>query len=556
MEALWLKEYPEGVPAEIDLDPGESLVSMLAHSCARFADRPALANLGHEISYGDLDDLSARFAGFLRNDLGLRDGDRVALMLPNLIQYPVALFGVLRAGLVAVNVNPLYTAPELAHQLKDSGARAIVALENSAHVVEQALAETEIENVVLTAIGDALPVPKRWVVNLVVRYVKRLVPAHGLRDARRYLEAVASDQPAYRHPTAIQGSDLAILQYTGGTTGVSKGAMLSHSNLLANVVQINTWFAPRTNPGEEIVLTALPLYHVYALTCNLLAYIAQGGLVLLITDPRDLNGLIAEMKRWPFTAMTGVNTLYQVLADHPDLESVDFSHLKLVSAGGMAVREATAKSWADRTGTYVLEGYGLSETSPVLTSNPTTITGYTGSIGLPLPSTEISLRDDEDNEVPLGQPGELCARGPQVMTGYWKRDQATRDAMTGDGFFCTGDIAVVDEKGWFRIVDRKKDMIDVSGFKVFPNEVEHVLTMHPDIVEAACVGVPDARTDEAVKVFVVTRPGVTMTENEVIAWSRKSLVAYKVPDQVEFRETLPKSNVGKVLRRELREAHG
>jgi long-chain acyl-CoA synthetase len=553
MEPIWLKSYPPGVPPTLVIGREETIPRMLARACTGYPDRPAFANLGHTITYRELDELSARFAAYLQCELRLAPGERVAVMMPNLLQYPVALFGILRAGLVLVNVNPLYTARELEHQLRDSGARAIVILANSAWVLDQTLAGTPVEHVILTEVGDLLPLPRRWIVNFVVRRVRRLVRPFVLPGARRFRVALRSDRAALREP-ALSGDDVACLQYTGGTTGVSKGAMLTHGNLVANVRQVNTWFAGHIDRGHEIVITALPLYHVYALTCNCLAYVDLGGLNVLITDPRDIRGFIAEMRRWKFTAMTGVNTLYQHLASNPELKTVDFSHLKLVSAGGMSVTEATAKLWAEVTGTEVLEGYGLTEASPVVTTNRPDITKYTGTVGLPLPGTEVSLRDEHGWEVPLGYPGELCVRGPQVMKGYWNDPAATADVMTQDGLLRTGDIATIDAAGYLRIVDRKKDMISVSGLKAYPNEIENVVSSHPAVLEAACIGVPDSKTGQSIRLFVVLRPGQHATEEEIRAWCKANLTAYKLPRTITFRDSLPKSPVGKILRRELAEA--
>ncbi|HHQ14795.1 MAG TPA: long-chain-fatty-acid--CoA ligase, partial [Chromatiales bacterium] len=441
MEPVWLQNYPPGVPATLDLDPAESLVDVLERAVRSFGSRPAFTNFGHSITYTQLDELSRRFAAWLQQDTRLQPGDRVALMMPNLLQYPVALYGVLRAGMVVVNVNPLYTARELEHQLRDSGARAIVVVANSAATVAEALLpDIGIEQVVVTGIGDLLGFPKRQLVNFAVRYLKRLVPDFDLPGAVS-LDAVLATDPARFKPVPLAGDDLACLQYTGGTTGRSKGAMLSHGNLVANVRQVNTWFGSLLKPGEEIVITALPLYHVYAMTCNCLAYTDIGGHNILITDPRDTKGFIAELKKWKFTAMTGVNTLYQSLIDHPDFPNVDFSALKLVSAGGMAVMEFTAREWSRITGTEILEGYGLSETSPVVCTNPPDLKEYNGSIGMPLPGTDVSLRDDQGREVPPDDAGELCVRGPQVMSGYWNDPEATAKVMTSDGFLATGDIA-------------------------------------------------------------------------------------------------------------------
>lgn len=551
MEKPWVSAYPPGMPADIELDPGGSLVDLADQACARFADRPAFSNLGRTLSFRQFDDLSRRFGAWLQGLPGVGPGDRVAIMLPNLLQYPVALFGTWRAGLVVVNVNPLYTAHELEHQLNDSGAKVLVIFRQRAAVFAEVAAVTSVRHVVVTGAGDLLGFPRGMVVNLVTR----LRMGGGRCEGEvRWSAVMARAASSLRVGEKVVGQDLACLQYTGGTTGRSKGAMLTHGNLVANVRQINTWFAARNVPGEEIVVTPLPLYHVYALTCNCLAYLELGGHDILITNPRDLKGFIKELKRWKFTAMTGVNTLYQGLVQHPDFPGVDFSALKLVSAGGMAVMAATAKRFMEITGKPLHEGYGLSETSPVVTSNPVTLTGYNGSIGLPLPGTTVSLRDDEGREMPAGEPGELCVKGPQVMAGYWNDPEATAASMTADGYFRTGDIARMDGQGFLYIVDRKKDMIDVSGLKVYPTEVESEITHHPDVLEAACIGVPDERTGEAVKLFLVLKPGASLSAEAVQSYLRHNLAPYKIPRQVEFRDNLPKSNVGKILRRELRAA--
>jgi long-chain acyl-CoA synthetase len=553
MEKPWLNEYPPGVPATLDLDPSESVVDIADRAIRRFADRPAFSNLGRTISYREFDELSRRFAAWLQTLPGVVPGDRIAIMLPNLIQYPVVLLGAWRVGLVVVNVNPMYTPPELEHQLNNSGAKVLVVLAQRAGVFAEVQARVGVAHVLVTGIGDLLGFPRGPLVNLVMRYVRRM-PVADVPGAIEWSAVEETDPRSYSPVALPKGADLACLQYTGGTTGRSRGAMLSHANLVANVRQINTWFSSRVVPGQEIMVTPLPLYHVYALMCNCLCYMDTGGHNLLITDPRNLKRFIAELRGWKFTSITGVNTLYQSLVDHPDIRTVDFSSLKLTSAGGMAVLPATARRWKEITGVMIHEGYGLSETSPVVTSNPVTLTEYNGSIGVPLSSTIVSLRHDDGTEVPMGEAGELCVHGPQVMQGYWNDEAATASATTSDGFFRTGDIAVMDERGYFRIVDRKKDMIAVSGLKVYPNEIEAAITHHPAVVEAACIGVPDDRTGEAVKVFLVLRQGEQLSVDEVRSYLRKSLAPYKIPRHVEFRETLPKSNVGKILRRELREA--
>ncbi len=552
MDKIWLKRYTEGVPHEIDLDPSESLVDIFSQACKRYGGRVAFSNLGQSLTYQEIDDLSARFATWLQTETGLTRGDRVAIMMPNLLQYPVALFGILRAGMVIVNVNPLYTPRELEYQLIDSGARAIIVASMSAATLADIIHETSVERVIVTDVGDLLSFPRRPLVNFVVRHIKRMVPHYDIEGAVGFRSVLATS-PAALKEESLSGADLAVLQYTGGTTGRAKGAMLSHGNLIANVRQLNIWFGAVVQDGEELIVTALPLYHVYALTCNCLCYIQLGAHNLLITDPRDTAGFIRELKKYPFTTLVGVNTLYQSLIKHPDFPSVDFSTLKLVSAGGMAVLDDTARQWTDLTNTVITQGYGLSETSPVVTTNPIGITEFRNSIGLPLPNTEVSLRDDDGREVPIGEAGEFCVRGPQVMSGYWNNPEATAKAMTDDGYFRTGDIAVVDEQGYFQIVDRKKDMIIVSGFNVYPNEVENVVTMHPDVMEAACVGSRDERGREVVKVFIVLKPGADVDVAAIRDFCRENLAAYKVPKLVEFRTELPKSAVGKILRRALRD---
>lgn len=550
-DRVWLKEYPPGVPAGIDIDPGDSLVGLLDRACTRYAQKPAFSNLGCTLSYAGFDELTRRFATWLQGLSGVESGDRVAIMLPNLLQYPVALFGVWRAGLVVVNVNPLYTAHELEHQLNDSGAKVLVILSQSAGTYNEIAARTGVRHVLVTGIGDLLGPLRGPLVNFAVRYLRRMGGA-SVPGAAGWSDVMARNPVDYRPPTALAADDLACLQYTGGTTGRSRGAMLTHGNLLANVRQINCWFADLNVPGEEIVITPLPLYHVYALTCNCLAYLEIGGHDVLITDPRDMKRFIAELRRWKFTAISGVSTLYQALLQQPDFAKVDFSTVRLVSAGGMAVMSATAKRWRELTGTTIHEGYGLSETSPVVCSNPSNQREFKASIGLPLPGTLVSLRDDAGAVVAPGVPGELCMQGPQLMRGYWNDPAATASAMTSDGFFRTGDIAKMDDRGYFFIVDRKKDMIDVAGLKVYPNEVEGEITHHPAVLEAACIGVPDDRTGEAVKLFVVIRPGASLDRDEVREFLRGRIAPYKIPRHVEFRPSLPKSNVGKILRRELR----
>lgn len=534
------------------MDPAETLVTVADRSAGRYADLPAFSNLGRTITFAQFDELTHRFAAWLQSLPGVSRGDRVAIMMPNLLQYPVALFGTWRAGMVVVNVNPLYTPTELRHQLNDSGSRVLIVLRERAGVFVEIQSETEVRHVCVVTVGDLLGFPRGPVVNFVMRHVRRM-PAVPVPGAVTWSAIMAFSPTDWQPVAGLTGDDLACLQYTGGTTGRSRGAMLTHGNLVANLRQINTWFAPRCLLGKEVMITPLPLYHVYALTCNCLCYVDLGGHNILITDPRDFKSFIRELRRWRFTAITGVNTLYQALVDHPDIRSVDFSALKLTSAGGMAVMPATAQRWAALTGVMIHEGYGLSETSPVVSTNPITLTEYNGSIGLPLPGTLVNLRDDDGQEVPAGEPGELCVKGPQVMPGYWNDPEGTAAVMTADGYFRTGDVATMDGEGFFRIVDRKKDMIDVSGLKVYPNEVEAAISLHPAVREAACIGVPDERTGEAVKLFIVLQPAGMLTVNEVQSFLRQSLAPYKIPRHVEFRKELPKSNVGKILRRALRE---
>lgn len=553
MKAIWLDSYPEGVPKQLDIDPHATLIDEFETAVGEWRERPAFSNLGCSLSYADVDRLSCQFAVTLQQEFGLQTGDHVALMMPNLLQYPIALFGCLRAGLVVVNINPLYKARELRHQLRDSEAKAIVIYAGSAHVLAEVIDETPVQHVMITQAGDLLPTPRRQLINFVVRYIRRGVVAFDIPGAEAFRSILAADTSDYVRPGRLQGSDLAILQYTGGTTGLSKGAMLSHTNIIANVTQVNSWFGGRDMPGEEVIVTPLPLYHVYALTVNCFAYFRKGAHNILITDPRDTSGLVRELGRWPFTVITGVNTLFQSLVRHPRFAQLDFSSLKVVSAGGMALQEATAHKWAHITGVQIVEGYGLSETSPVVSSNPVDVKEFNGCIGLPLPGTEVSIRDDDGREVAPGEAGELCVRGPQVMLGYWKQPQATAEAMTDDGFLRTGDMARMEGNGYLRIVDRKKDIIIVSGFNVYPNEIENIVTGHPDVLEAAIVGVSADDDSEVVKLFVVLREDAELTAKEMRSWCRENMTAYKVPRYVEFVDSLPKSNVGKILRRELRE---
>ena len=550
VEKIWLQRYEAGVPAEIGLSDYQSLVDLFEKSLARFPDRTAFICMGAKITYRQLDRLSRDFAAYLQSVLGLPRGERIAIMLPNVLQYPVCLLGALRGGYVVVNCNPLYKARELEYQLRDCDATTIVILENFARTLMKVARRYPIKHIVMARLGDMLGA-KGPIVNLVVKYVKRVVPSWRLQNVEHFRHAMARGRAAAFTPPAIGQNDLAFLQYTGGTTGVSKGAMLTHGNMLANVVQIHAWVKNHVTEGEELVVTALPLYHIFAMTANCFLFIRLGGTNLLITNPRDISGFIAELAKYPFTILTGVNTLFNALLNHPKFATINFARVKVTLGGGAAVQKGVAERWKHVTGLTLMEGYGLTEASPVAAINPFDVTDYTGAIGLPLPSTDVAIRDDNGVDVPLGERGELCIRGPQVMQGYFNQPDETANVMMADGFLRTGDVAVMDDKGFIRIVDRKKDMILVSGFNVYPNEIEDVMTMHDGIVEAAAIGVPDDKTGEAVKLFVVCRD-LSLTPKEIIRHCREFLTGYKVPSQIEFRSELPKTNVGKILRRELR----
>ena len=550
MEKTWLKFYDPRVSAEIDADRYASVVDIFEQSVKKFKDKVAFINMGQSMTFGELDKLSAQYAAYLQNS-GLKRGDAVAIMMPNLLQYPVAMFGVLRAGMVVVNVNPLYTARELKHQLNDANAKAIVIVENFACTLEEVISETNIQEVFLTSLGDMLPVPKRWVVNAVVKYVKKMVPAFNLAATTSFTSAIKQGQSlTYTRPD-LTNDELAFLQYTGGTTGVSKGAMLTHRNMIANLEQVSGILETVIDEGEDFVVTALPLYHIFALLANCLMFLKYGCQNLLITNPRDMPGFVNELSKYPFTILPGVNTLFNGLLNTPGFSELDFKNFKFCLGGGMAVQRPVAEKWEKVTGTVLLEGHVLTECSPVVTVNPPQIDAYKGAIGMPVPSTDIKLLDDDGNEVEKGEPGELWVKGPQVMKGYLNRPEAT-DEILKDGWLATGDIATVDDEGYFYIVDRKKDMILVSGFNVFPNEIEEVAAMHDNIVESAAVGVPNEASGEVVKLFVV-RNNDSLTAEAVIAHCREHLTGYKVPKQVVFKEDLPKTNVGKILRRELRD---
>ncbi|WP_028917694.1 long-chain fatty acid--CoA ligase [Pseudoxanthomonas sp. J35] len=549
----WLQSYPKGVPAEIDPDQYRSIPAVFASSVQRYGDRPAYRNLGKTMTYAEVDGLSRQFAAYLLGELGLKKGDRVAIMMPNCLQYPIATFGVLRAGLTVVNVNPLYTARELKHQLVDAGAAAIVVVDNFGHTVQEVLAETPLKQVITTGLGDMLGFPKGPIVNFVLKYVKKMVPEYDIPGAVRFKDALAAGK---RHPLPqvdIDPGDIAFLQYTGGTTGVAKGAMLTHRNLVANMQQASAWLgATQLERGKEVIITALPLYHIFALTANGLVFMELGGLNHLITNPRDMPNFVKELKTSGFTAITGVNTLFNGLLNTPGFDEVDFSKLKITLGGGMAVQRAVAERWKKVTGVTLVEAYGLTETSPAVCINPLDLKEFNGSIGLPIPSTDVCIKDDDGKEVPQGEVGELCVKGPQVMKGYWQRPEETAKVIDADGWLHTGDMARIDEKGFVYIVDRKKDMILVSGFNVYPNEIEDVVAAMPGVLEVAAVGVPDERTGEAVKLFVVKKDP-SLTAEQIKAYCREALTGYKQPRYIEFRTELPKSNVGKILRKELRD---
>ena len=548
----WLKNYPEDTPEEIVLDPRKTLVKVLDEAETEYPDNKAFANFGVSMSYRQVAKHSRSFAAYLQNVLGLKKGDRLAIMMPNLLQYPVAVFGALRAGLIVVNVNPLYTPRELEHQLRDSGAKAILIFEGSAHVLQEVMDKVSIEHVIITKIGDCLGTLKGSLMNFVVKFVKRGIKSYRISNKIGYKSMMKRPEADFNE-TPISINDLAFLQYTGATTGLSKGSMLSHGNIVANLEQLDALLVDvLDDEGNDIFINALPMYHIYSLAVLVLAGYTKGGLNVFITNPRDTTGFVREIKKWPFTIFNGVNTLYEALLNHPEIDSVNFESMKLSGTGGSACRRSTAERWQKLTGKVLLEGYGLSETSPSVSASPPHLTEFNGKVGLPVPSTEISIRDDDGKEVRRGQPGEICVKGPQVMQGYWQNEEATAEAIDENGFFRTGDIGTLDKDGFLEIVDRKKDMILVSGFNVYPNEIEDVVSLHPDIIEAACVSVPDKKTGEGVKLFVV-KGNQGLTEKEIIAHCKENLTAYKVPKQIEFIDELPKTNVGKVLRRALRE---
>ncbi len=558
MERFWLKNYPPGVPADVDVTQYSSLVELMGEAFDRYANRNAYAFADRYFTFGDIERHSSSLGAWLQGR-GLARGARVAIMMPNVVQYPIAVAAILRAGYVVVNVNPLYTPRELEHQLKDSGAEAIVVIENCCATLQRVIAGTSVKHVVVASLGDMLGFPKGLIANFVMRRVKKVVPAFDLPGHVTFKNALDEGGRRRIAPVELGPTDVAFLQYTGGTTGVSKGATLTHRNLVANVLQLEAWVTPALSdtsrgpvPEQMIYVCALPLYHVFALTVNCLGGMRLGAMNVLIANPRDMQGFVRDLGKYRFNVMPGVNTLYNTLAEDAEFRKLDFSSLRIANGGGMAVQKAVSDKWLALTGVPIIEGYGLSETSPIATSNPATSTEYSGTIGLPVPSTEIAILDDAGEPVPLGQAGEIAIRGPQVMAGYWQRPEETAKVMTPDGFFKSGDIGIMDERGYTRIVDRKKDMIIVSGFNVYPNEIESVIATHPKVLECAAIGVPDERAGEAVKVFVV-RKDPSLTEKEVADFCRQQLTGYKKPKYIEFRDELPKSNVGKILRRELRD---
>lgn len=552
IETFWKDKYPAGVAAEIDADEFPNLQAVLKQSCQRFADKPAFSNLGKTLTYGELYSLSGAFAAWLQQHTDLQPGDRIAVQLPNVLQYPVVVFGAMRAGLIVVNTNPLYTARELEHQFKDSGAKALVCLANMAHLAEKVVPKTDVRHVIITEVADLLPPLKRLLVNSVVKYVKKMVPAYHLPKAVRFNDALAKGKGQPVTEVNPGAHDVAVLQYTGGTTGVAKGAMLTHRNLVANMLQCRALMGANLREGCEILITPLPLYHIYAFTFHCMAMMLIGNHNVLITNPRDLPAMVKELSKWKFSGFVGLNTLFVALCNNDAFRALDFSSLKITLSGGMALQLSVAERWKSVTGCAICEGYGMTETSPVATVNPAEA-NRVGTIGIPVPSTLCKIIDDEGREMPQGEPGELCVKGPQVMKGYWQRQEATDEVLDRDGWLKTGDIALIEPDGYLRIVDRKKDMILVSGFNVYPNEIEDVLASLPGVLQCAAIGVPNEKSGELIKVFLVVKPGMTLTKEQVLEHTRANLTGYKVPRQVEFRDSLPTTNVGKILRRELRD---
>ena len=552
IEHFWKDKYPAGIAAQINPDEFPNILVVLKESCQRFADKPAFSNLGKTLTYGELYALSGAFAAYLQQHTDLKPGDRIAVQLPNLLQYPVAVFGAMRAGLIVVNTNPLYTARELEHQFNDSGAKALVCLANMAHLAEKVVPRTQVRHVIVTEVADLLAPLKRLVVNSVIKYVKKMVPAYHLPKAVRFNDALSKGKGATLVEASPQAGDVAVLQYTGGTTGVAKGAMLTHRNLVANMLQCRSLMGANLKEGCEILITPLPLYHIYAFTFHCMAMMLIGNHNVLISNPRDLPAMVKELSRWKFSGFVGLNTLFVALCNNEAFRKLDFSSLKITLSGGMALQMSVAERWKAVTGCSICEGYGMTETSPVATVNPTE-RNQVGTIGIPVPSTVCKIIDDSGNELALGEVGELCVKGPQVMKGYWQREEATAEILDSDGWLKTGDIALIQPDGYMRIVDRKKDMILVSGFNVYPNELEDVLAGLPGVVQCAAIGVPDEKSGEVIKLFIVVKPGMTLTKEQVMEHMRANVTGYKVPRHIEFRDALPTTNVGKILRRELRD---
>ena len=550
----WLNSYPHGAPEDISIEEFASVAEVFDKSVEKYSDRPAFSNFGKVISYSELNEYTSQLGAYLKNELGLKKGDRVAVMMPNLLQNPVAIFAILRAGLVVVNTNPLYTARELKHQLNDSGAETIIIVENFCNVLEQVIPETKVKNVIITRMGDMLPFPKSAIINLVVKYLKKMVPAYHLPNAVSFKQALMKGSHHSFTTEPATHYDIAFLQYTGGTTGIAKGAVLTNKNMVANMQQATAWIKNVVRDDPEIIITALPLYHIFSLTANCLTFMKHGWLNHLITNPRDINGFVKEIKNLKFAGITGVNTLFNGLLNHPDFKNVDFSKLILTLGGGMSVQQSVAQRWQETTGCTLVEAYGLTESSPAACMNPMELKEFNGMIGLPIPSTEVSIQDNDWNELELGEQGEICIRGPQVMQGYWKRPEETAKVLSPDGWLHTGDIGVMNEEGYVKIVDRKKDMILVSGFNVFPNEVESVISEHPDVLEVGVVGKPDEKCGESV-VAVIVRKNPELREDDIKTYCREHLTGYKVPRIIIFAEELPKTNVGKILRREIRDKY-
>jgi long-chain acyl-CoA synthetase len=551
MEKIWQKNYQDGVPFDINPRENNSITEIMENAFNKFSNLPAYHNMGKTITFSELETESKKFGSYLQNQLGLKQGDRVALMLPNILQYPIALFGILQAGLVAVNINPLYTARELEHQLQDSGAEVIVIFANSAHILEKVLEKTDVKHVITTEIGDLLKFPKALIVNFVIKHIKKMVPDWNIPYAISFKDALHKGNPLKIRPVSIHSEDIAFLQYTGGTTGISKGAILTHGNIVANITQAKAWIKTLVHEGKEIIITPLPLYHIFSLTANCLTYSSIGALNVLITNPKDIPNFVKELKKWDFTAITGVNTLFNALLNNAEFKDVNFKTLKVVLGAGMAVQKPVAEAWQKITGKPLLEAYGLTETSPAACMNPGNLSAYNGFVGLPISSTIVSIKDADENDLPIGEIGEICIKGPQVMKEYWRQPAETKKVMTADGFFKTGDLGFMNADGFVKIVDRKKDMIIVSGFNVYPNEIEEIVAGHDKVLECAAIGVPDEKCGEAVKLFIVNKEP-SLSENELRSFCKEKLTGYKVPKFFEFRQELPKSNVGKILRRALR----